>query len=122
MVDFRPLHKEIMNKINNGEMLYCNNDDEFAYACGLLVRYALRVGSRGSTVSQDKISEIARQSQINPSKFKDKVLFIHKQAGQGIPLDNKKYSAILAAVAGYELDNPAKINDNAFILATASDF
>lgn len=93
--------------------LYCENDDEFYYYAGQLVRYQISK-SQAQDLRYYIINNIMDAKNLD--KFKHEIRNLHNKYSHAIGLNNIRYNKLLTAVMGYQCE---KFNEDGFDLFLA---
>ncbi len=81
------------------EILSCENDKEFYYYAGQLVRYLISK-SQAYKPTYAIIDHVVDAKDVN--KFKQEIIKLHKKYSHALGWNNIRYNRLLAAVMGYE--------------------
>jgi CRISPR-associated protein Csh1 len=99
------------------EILSCENDKEFYYYAGQLVRYLISK-SQAYKPTYAIIDHVVDAKDV--SKFKQEIIKLHKKYSHALGWNNIRYNRLLAAVMGYECLTEKESGFDLFLAGAAS--
>ncbi len=109
--------KEKLITDKTDEILSCENDKEFYYYAGQLVRYLISK-SQAYKPTYAIIDHVVDAKDV--SKFKEEIIKLHKKYSHALGWNNIRYNRLLAAVMGYECVNEKVSGFDLFLAGAAS--
>lgn len=100
-----------------GEMMSCEDDQEFYYYAGQLVRYLVSL-SQAYRPTYAIIDHVTDARDIG--KFKQEIMKLHKKYNHALGWNNTRYNKLLAAVMGYACATDKITGFDLFLAGVAS--
>jgi CRISPR-associated protein Csh1 len=113
----RQMFERLAGKVDSDDVAACENDSEFYFAAGQLVRYIL-LQSEAKELNHDMVDAFLNAAKVK--RFKYELKGIYQKYNHALKLRSRRFNHLLSMVMGYDIEDHAQIDYDMFLAGLAA--